>query len=125
MVNDRRSYSRLSIVDVPVLLYIENANFEIEGYVHDISELGIGIAIDPDVDLSKVNIDPNTEVKLVFCDEVYYASHKDKFVIMCDCIVKHAEVKDNRLFLGGAVANEDFRNYYLKKEMVNFNRREN
>lgn len=125
MINDRRSYSRLSIVDVPVLLYVENANFEIEGYVHDISELGIGITIDSDVDVSKINISPNDEIKLVFCDEVYYASNKDKFVIMCDCIVRHVELNDNRLFLGGMISDEDFRNYYLKREMVNFNRREN
>ncbi len=121
MYNDRRLYSRLSIVDVPILLYMENTNFEIEGHVHDISELGIGITIDADVDLSRVNIEPNSEVKLVFCDEVYYASHNDKFVIMCNCIVKHVEMRDNRLFLGGAVIDEDYRNYYLKKEMANFN----
>lgn len=123
MINDRRTYTRLSIIDVPVLLYIENVNFEIEGYVHDISELGIGITIDSDVDLSKINIEPNMEVKLVFCDEVYYQAEKDKFVIMCDLVVKHIEVIDNHLFLGGSIADEDFRNYYLRREMVNFSRR--
>lgn len=120
MVNDRRNYTRLSIVDVPVLVYIDGVNFEVTGYVHDISELGMGITIDSDVDISKLSIEPNDEVKIVFCDEVYYSNSTEKFVIMTNCVVRHVETKDNRLLLGGQITDEDFRNYYLKKEMINF-----
>ncbi len=120
MINDRRNYTRLSIVDVPILLYIDGVNFEVTGYVHDISELGIGITIDSDIDISQLSIELNDEVKIVFCDEVYYSNSSEKFVIMTNCIVRHIETKNNHLFLGGQVIDEDFHNYYLKKEMVNF-----
>lgn len=118
MMEDRRNYTRLSIIDVPVLIYIENVEFEFEGFVHDISELGIGITLSPNTDIDKFNVDD--DIKLVFCDEVYYASAPEKLVIMCECRIRHIETNNNLIFLGGYIQDEDFRKYYLKREMMNF-----
>lgn len=116
MNNDRRKYQRLSIVDVPVLLCLDDS--EVEGHISNISELGIGVSVDKDVDLTKLNIEIDSDIKVVFCDEVFYGDCKDKFVIMCDCTVKHVETVNNNLFLGGTIDDEDFRNYYKKQELV-------
>lgn len=85
MNNDRRNYQRLSIVDVPVLLCLDNS--EIEGHVSNISELGIGVSVDKDVDLTKLNIEIDSDIKVVFCDEVFYGDCKDKFVIILNVII--------------------------------------
>lgn len=119
MYDDRRLYSRLSIVNVPVMIYVDNVDIEFNGYVHDISEVGIGITID-NIDITQINIEPNTRLKLVFLDEVYYVDQHDTCVIMCECIVKHIDTINNIIFLGGTVENEDYRKYYLKKEMAVF-----
>lgn len=60
----------------------------IEGHISNISELGIGVSVDKDVDLTKLNIEIDSDIKVVFCDEVFYGDCKYKFVIMRDCTVK-------------------------------------
>lgn len=118
MTTEKRLFRRLPITGVNVLIYFgeDYNNIEVNGIVNNISEEGIGIKILDEI--PKIN--ENTEVKLVFCDEVHYEGINDDFVIMCNCKVKHCSKRSSNLILGGSIDNVDFHKYYLAKELQTF-----